>query len=464
MSTFSGLNTASSALLAARLGLDLVGQNIANQNTAGYTRQRVDTSAVGPTGVYSKHTTGVRAGEGVSIEGINRIGDAVLDARVRDALSVSGFWTTKATAAAAAENALAEPTTDGLAHKLSEFWAGFEDLANSPDSVAAASAVLTSAHTITAQIAEGYRNVSDQWSQARAGVDRTVDTINAAADQIAALNGTIRDVINAGGTPNELIDQRNLLAQNVARLSGATGTVEKDGTLTLRVDGNPLVAGDKARHLVVDGPVSIEDGQPTTISWDGGTPAVIRSGELGGQLETVAPNGVLANLADTYNRVATAVADKVNALHNTGVTTDGTAGGDFFALAAGVPAALGLSVVPTSRDEMALAAPGAGPLDATIADKIGAIGLTKDGPDAIWAEGVAALAVSTAAEKARASAAESSTVAATVAQQAVAAVDGDEETMNLLTFQTQYQAAARVLTAIDEALDVLINRTGLVGR
>ena len=55
-------------------------------------------------------------------------------------------------------------------------------------------------------------------------------------------------------------------------------------------------------------------------------------------------------------------------------------------------------------------------------------------------------------------------VAAVTAQQSNSSVDGDEETINLLTYQTAYQAAARVLTAVDEALDLLINRTGLVGR
>lgn len=467
MSTFSGLNTASSALLAARRGLDLVGQNIANQNTAGYTRQRVDTSAVGPAGVNSQYSVGPRVGGGVSIDGISRIGDAVLDARVRDSLAVSGFWSTKASAALTAEKVLAEPTVDGLAHKLSQFWAGFQDLANSPDSVAAASTVLTSAQTITAQVADGYRAVSDQWTQSRTAVDRTVDAINAAADQVAFLNATIRDNINSGGTPNELIDQRNVLAQNIARMAGATGTVEADGTLTLRVDGNPLVAGGDARHLVASGPASIEADQPTTIAWANGTPAAITGGELGGHLSVVAPTtqgGVLTNLAATYNDVATSLAEKVNALHQSGVTHEGTPGGAFFAITPGGPAALALSVVPTSRDELALAAPGAGPLDGSIADKIGSLGLSTDGPDAIWAGGVSALAVSTAAEKQRAGAAESSVIAAVTAQQSVAAVDGDEEAMNLLTLQTQYQAAARVLTAIDEALDVLINRTGLVGR
>lgn len=447
--------------------MDLVGQNIANQNTAGYTRQRVETSALGAAGVNSRFSVGARPGEGVSIDGIARLGDAVLDSRVRDALGASGFWTAKAAAAATAEEALAEPSIDGLSNKLSKFWAGWQDLSNSPDSVAAASAALTSAQTITAQIADGYRAVTNQWSDARASVDQKVSSVNAAADQIAALNGAIRDSINSGGTPNELIDRRNLLAQNVARLTGATGKVETDGTLTLRVDGNPLVAGSQAKHLTVTGPQSIEAGAPTTIAWENGTPAVITNGELGGTLAVIAPaadGGVLAGLAKTYNDLAEALADKVNTVHRSGVTADGDPGGDFFAIAPGGPAALNLSVVPTGRDQLALAAPGAGSLDGSIADAIAGIGDLKDGPDALWNGGVASLAVSTAADKSRATAAEAGAVAATSAQLSVAGVDGDEEALNLLTHQTAYNAAARVLTAIDEALDILINRTGLVGR
>ena len=72
--------------------------------------------------------------------------------------------------------------------------------------------------------------------------------------------------------------------------------------------------------------------------------------------------------------------------------------------------------------------------------------------------------MATAADVQRAKVSDAAAVAAVGAQQSVAAVDGDEETISLLTYQTAYQAAARVMTAVDEALDVLINRTGLVGR
>ncbi|MEL5990589.1 flagellar hook-associated protein FlgK [Microbacterium phosphatis] len=469
MSTFTGLNTAASALTAARRGIELTGQNIANQGTTGYTRQRLETSAVGAVAQAGRFTTGVVPGQGVRLDGITRIGDAVLDARVRDALGASGFWTVRAEAARTAEAVMAEPTKEGLAHGLSQFWAGWQDLSNTPDSDAAAAVVLSSAAVLAGQIAAGYTAASTQWSDARGGIERTVSEVNTAADQVAGLNRDIRDALNAGRSANELIDQRNVLVERLARTAGASGTVEADGTLTVRVDGNALVSGDTARHLVVAGPVGISTGDPVTVAWAHrpGEPISELGGELGGTVSLLAPadeGGMLAGLADTYNRLATELATRVNAQHAAGVTAAGAPGGDFFALAAGAPAALGLTVVPTSGSQLALAAPGAGAVDATNADAISQIGSGAGSPDALWADFVTSFAVHTAGDGQRASVAEVAAVTSVAAQQSVAGVDGDEETIALMTYQTAYQAAARVLTAVDEALDVLINRTGMVGR
>lgn len=469
MSTFSGLNTAASGLAAARRGMDVVGQNIANQTTEGYTRQRVVTSsiaAVAQTGLFS---TGAVPGHGVSIDGVARLGDALLDARVRDTLAASGFWSTRAVAATTLEASLAEPTSDGLSARLSQFWSGWQDLANTPDSGAAASVVLESAAELAAHISGGYRAVSAQWSDARTAAARTVSQVNSAADQIAVLNGEIRDALASGRSANELIDQRGVLAQNVARLTGARANIEDDGTLTVRVDGNALVAGADARHLALTGPTSIDSGQPVSVNWAAASDLAVSigGGELGGNLSALAPadqGGMLAQLASTYNTVATALADAVNAQHSAGVTASGQQGGDFFAVSPAGPAALGLSVVVDSAADLALAELGAGPLDAGNADAISQIGRGDGSPDAIWSAQVSSLGVSTASDIQRARVSETAAITAAAAQQSVAAVDGDEETINLLTYQTAYQAAARVMTAVDEALDVLINRMGLVGR
>ncbi|MBT2485058.1 MULTISPECIES: flagellar hook-associated protein FlgK [unclassified Microbacterium] len=469
MSTFSGLNTAASGLAAARRGMDVVGQNIANQTTDGYTRQRVTTSSVAAIAQTGRFSAGALPGHGVSIDGVARLGDALLDARVRDTLGASGFWSTRAVAATAVEASLAEPTKNGLAARMTAFWAGWQDLANTPDSGAAASSVLESAKELASHIAGGYRMVANQWSDARAAADRTVTQVNAAADQIAVLNREIRDALASGRSANELMDQRGVLAQTVARLSGAGATIESDGTMTVRIDGNALVSGTDSRHLALSGPTSIDAGQRFTVSWesDPGLPVSIGAGELGGSLSVLAPaadGGLLAQVAAGYNSAATALADSLNTQHRAGVTSSGQPGGDFFAVSATGPAALGLTVAVDAASDLALAAPGAGAWDATNADLISEIGLRATSPDAVWSDQVTRLGVSTAADVQRAGVSESAAVAAARAQQSVAAVDGDEETISLLTYQTAYQAAARVMTAVDEALDVLINRTGLVGR
>lgn len=466
MSTFSGIGTAASALAAARRGMDVVGQNIANQATEGYSRQRVSTSAIAAVAQSGRFSMGALPGHGVSVDGIMRLGDALLDARVRDTAGAAGYWSTRALAATAAEAALGEPGEQGLAARLSGFWSAWQDLANTPDSGAAGAVVIESAEELVSRIGTGYRAVAAQWSDGRAAVDRNVSQLNAAAEQIAALNIDIRDALAAGRSANELVDRRDALAQTTARLAGTRATVETDGTLTVRLDGNALVAGGDARAVSVSGPTSLTDGGQLTVSWAGpdGFGIAVDSGELGGLLSTLAPDGTLASLADSFNTIATTLAEKVNALHTTGVTADGTAGGAFFAISATGPAALGLSTVVQTASEIAAARPGTGAHDSGIADAISQIGRTADGPDVKWTDAVARLAISTAGDVQRAQLSEAASVAAVGAQRSVAGVDGDEETINLLTYQTAYQAAARVLTAIDESLDVLINRTGIVGR
>ncbi|MBQ3357665.1 MAG: flagellar hook-associated protein FlgK, partial [Microbacterium sp.] len=285
MSSFSGLRLAESALSAARAGMTVTGQNIANQTTTGYTRQRVDQaplSGVGQTGLWK---SGLGIGGGVSVTGVARLGDAVLDARVRDALSTSGFWSARATAAARAESTMAEPTADGLAANLDRFWAGWSDLANTPEP-AAAQVVLTNAQVLVGQIAAGYQAVAGQWGDLRGQVDRDIADVNAVAGQVATLNGQIRDALHAGRNANELIDQRNVLAQQLASAIGATGVVESDGTLTLRVDGNALVSGDSSRSLQVSGPREISDAGRIVVSWADrpDVPVVVGGGVIGGTI------------------------------------------------------------------------------------------------------------------------------------------------------------------------------------
>lgn len=464
MSTFSGLNTAHLGLNAARQGMDVIAQNIANKATPGYTRQQVDQASLPPI----QNGQGLAVGQGVHVTGINRTGDSILDARVRDATASQAYWDIRANAASQVEAFMAEPTEQGLAAEMSKFWAAWQDLSNTPDSASAGAVVITEGQTLAGQIASGYTAVSDQWAQARQSVDQTVESLNAAADEVASLNAQIRNAQAAGRNANELIDVRGLIVEDLARMSGATATVEPDGTMTVRLDGNALVQGDNVQRVVAAGPSDISSGEPVTIAWEHrpGVPLQGISGELGGTLSVLAPasdGGVLAQAAQVYNDVATELAAQTNAQHQAGVTAGGDPGGPFFALDTGAPPALGLRVVPTQGGELATAEQGSGALDASNADKLGQLGQQAGSPDEMWSSFVVQLGANTAGDKQRAAVSEIASHAAISAQQSVASVDIDEETVNLMTLQTAYQASSRVLTAIDEALSTLINRTGKVG-
>lgn len=154
----------------------------------------------------------------------------------------------------------------------------------------------------------------------------------------------------------------------------------------------------------------------------------------------------------------------MNTVHRTGFSAGGSTNLEFFAFTAGKPAAQGLTVVPTSAAGIATAGDGQGALDGSIADAISQLGTGAGSPDSVWSSFVVELGIATRSEIRQADLAALATTSAVGMQLANASVDIDEENVSLLMYQHAYQGAARVMTAVDEMLDVLINRTGLVGR
>ncbi|RPE77527.1 MULTISPECIES: flagellar hook-associated protein FlgK [unclassified Frondihabitans] len=471
MSTFSGLNTAYRGLTAARAGLDVVGQNIANATTEGYTRQRVTTSSISAVqpGLFS---TGTAIGQGVSIDGYSRIGDATLDAQVRGTASSAGYGSVRAGVLSTLETSLNEPGKNGLSTQLSNFWAGWGDVSNDPTDTSAAANLLGQAQGIASTIATGYQGVSNQWSAARSSVATMASDLNAAAKQVADLNGQIQQGLTTGGSVNELVDQRNLLTEKISSLAGGSVHANSDGTVDVLIGGNAIVSGTTARTVQVSGSSTLEGAAaaPVTLEWTHrpGASVGLDGGQLAGTLSVLAPadgsgsGGVLAEAAASYNAFATKLATSVNAVYSGGSSPSGTTGADFFSVSSTGPAALGLGVVPTSASSIQASAPDSGNTGG-VADKLSTLGVGAASPDRVWASFVTSTG---AAAKSEIASSDRATLAATAAktqQTSTAGVDLDEENVNMLTFQHAYQGAARVMTAIDEMLDTLINRTGRVG-
>ncbi|HZL02134.1 MAG TPA: flagellar basal body rod C-terminal domain-containing protein, partial [Cellulomonas sp.] len=233
-----------------------------------------------------------------------------------------------------------------------------------------------------------------------------------------------------------------------------------------------LVSVATTKELVVTGPplfsVAMAGGS-VGVAWASRptSPVGLEGGRVAGLLSVLAPpadGGMLTEAATSYNALATQVATSVNTLHKSAMTVTGATNIDFFSIDATRPAALGLAVAITDPADIAVAKPGKGALDGSVADEIAKLGTTATGPDAAWSATVVQVGVRTASATSRATVAEASRASAASQQLSQMSVSTDEETTNMLAYQRAYEGSARVLTAIDEMLDTLINRTGTVGR
>jgi flagellar hook-associated protein 1 FlgK len=474
MSTFGALNTAYTGLSAARAAMDVAGQNIANANTDGYTRQRVNTSSVGaPANVGLAASTTAAAGQGVNVDAIARLGDKLADNRVRNAAAEAGYASVRAEALSAVEANLQEPGTNGISAQLHTFWANWSDVANEPNTPAPAGVLLQNANVLAGKIASGYSAVDDQWTTTRSGVDAMAADLNASASQVAVLNGQIRSTLAAGGSANELIDQRGQLATKIASLAGGTVREQADGTLDVVVGGNAIVSGTSTRTVTVTGAARMSSAavSPVALEWADrpGQAVAMDGGKIAGAVSVLGganggTGGAIAEAAESYNRLAENLAVTVNTVHQAGYTPSGATGLEFFHLAAGKPAAEGLTIVPQSEADLATGAAGAGGFDGSNAASIARLATSATGPDKTWSDTVTSTGVAARSAILHGNLSATAKDAADRNQASTSGVDLDEENVNILSAQHAYQAAARVMSAIDEALDTLINRTGLVGR
>ena len=480
MSTFSGLGTALSSLTAQRQALEVSGQNIANANTVGYTRQRASLSALPAANVSSMFSTNNGPGQGTQVTGIQRLGDLFIDTRVRSETAGSAYLSASASAYTTLEQSIGEPGKTGLSTQLSDLWAAFSDVANTPNKESARAVLLESANAVVDRVATLYDSASTQWTQARTAAVSLVDQVNTIAANVANLNTNILSITNSGGSANELMDQRDQLITQLSGLVGATSRVRDNGTVDVLVAGNALVSGATTKQLAVTGPAQFSGanaGGSVGVEWASrpGVAVGLDGGRVAGLLAVLAPpsggaGGMLTEAAASYDALAMKLATKVNALHTNALTISavagvpGAPGGDFFALDPTKPASLGLSVAITDPAKIAVADATKGALDGSVAYAIASLGSATDGPDATWSSVVVELGVRTASATSRATVSEASRASAASQQLAQVSVDVDEESTNMLAYQRAYEGSARVLTAIDQMLDTLINRTGLVGR
>ncbi len=472
MSSFSSLNTALSGLLSHRQALDVIGHNIANASTDGFSRRRVELSPAGNWSVPSMFSKAPATGNGVKIDGILRIRDEFLESRALREHGTLGRQATEAATLARLEMTVPEPSDVGLAAQLGDFYAAWDDVANAPGDSAGRIAVLQQASTVASSLQRISAEMRDMRTSSLSEATTMVAEINATAARIAELNSAVARANAAGLDPHDMADQRDRLIMSLSELAGIEVRQGEFGAVDVTLGGTSLVRGAKAEQLKVAEPGPLGGSFAGTgldrvqIQWAAdGYPATVADGELGGLLRNL--NEHIPRALSELDAVAASLVSTVNALHVAGQGLDPVAdvGLNFWDPTGTTASTIRLSAdVADDPSRIAAAAAGSGDLDSSIAQQIAALHNANGGADSLYKDMIGRLAVETQAATRRVHIQEEVTHQADDARLSVSGVNLDEELASLITTQRAYEAAARQLTTIDQALDTLINRTGLVGR
>lgn len=520
-STFLGFNTARSGLFASQRALDITGHNISNVNTPGYSRQRLNQAQSNP--MTLPGGTGM-LGAGVDTLSINQFRNEFLDFKYRSEVITQGYWESKRDGLKFIEAIINEPSETGITTVIDEMFAAFQELSKNPENLTTRALVRQRGIAFTNTLNHMYNQFEKMAKDLNFDIQTTVTSINSFADQISLLNEQIFKAELDGSHANDLRDRRNLLVDELSKLvnvdvvevmdvndqtlSGQEGnsTTKK---LVLQINGHPLVYHNRVNKLDATAEVASNFDSHIMmkqIKWKSGDIIDIKG--LKGELKALLDlrDGEDGNrkgvpfYINELNRFAQTFAKEINEIHKKSYGLNGdfngignaTDGGGYLMFTAGkiLSEDMYTGADLTTLEHSRITAKNISiSLDIDIdLNKVGAstsVGLLPgDGSQALemsllrhktgmFQEGkpedfikslISNLGVDTQEAVRMAANQQFLTEQINSQKQAISGVSLDEEMSNMVKFQHAYNASARMITTMDEMIDTIINRIGLVGR
>lgn len=321
-----------SGLRAAQAGLTTTGQNIANVNTPGFSRQQVVQTAS-----VAQFTGAGYLGTGTNVSSVRRVYSDYLTTALRNNTASSASADTYSTETSQVDGYLAD-SSSSLSSASDTFFAAVQTVSTNPADSAARQTLLSTARTLAARFNDLSGRLQTQGADVNRQIDDSVSSVNTLAQQVAGLNKSIltdgRDATN-NQIPNDLLDQRDALVQQIAGLVGSTAIPQSDGTLNVFVgNGQPLVVGGTANTLttVPDDQDSTKKQLAVTINGQAQrvSTAQVTDGTIGGLLKF--RDQVLGPTLNSLGQTAIGLGTALNAQNALGQDANGNPGGPLFTL------------------------------------------------------------------------------------------------------------------------------------
>lgn len=496
---FGSLNIGVRGMTAAQTALQTTSHNLSSMNTTGYSRQRVNLEANNP---YTSHGVG-QLGTGVRISGVVRIADDYVTKQIQKENASLTRHATKSEVLGQLETIFNEPSDTGLSAGFGRFYSAWNYLGANPELATAKTMVSQESQTLTDTVSQMASQLESLQGDTIHSIEKDVLDFNEKVDQLATLNKQIFNVVIKGQSPNDLLDQRDVLTTELASIADLEITYDKFQGVSLKLDKVSILEGDTINKLAVvsdktvDGELAIStgSGKPIIQTGDFAIGQIVIADQKGSYQPLTLSNGSIKGSQEALeiveakktelNQLVRNFAQAVNTIHS-----DGSKGLNFFEFSSDEPAKtikvnkeLTSSPIKINAGKD-IAHPVSG--DGSRATAISSLAnaklnyFTQDfnatyKPDSIEFEAQVGGSSTGDAYKGIVTSmgimkqqsdnlvASQSVVVGFLQdrQAAISGVNMNEEVIDMMRFQSAFEANARIISVIDGMLDTLINRTGV---
>jgi flagellar hook-associated protein 1 len=445
----SALSIGVQALDTSQAALNATSNNIANADTPGYTREipEVTENAVTQVGDSVQ-------GGGVTLTGLQSVRDELLNLQIQQQTSAQSSVDTQSSSLQQLQTYFTTTGQD-IASTLSSFSSSLAQLSANPSNSAVQQTVLSAGQNLAKSFNSTANGLTGVQSSADSQVTQTVAQINSLTTQIAQLNGQIYQ-LNAGGQDSgTTTDQRDELVQQLSQLTGISITQSNDGETITTGNGSPLVVGNQSFALQT---TTGTNGLQQVIDTSGNNiTESIQGGQLGGAIQI--RDQTIPSYLNQLNTLATQFGAALNAAQAQGFDSSGNAGGDFFTVPS-TGAAAGISVAITDPSKIAISSDGSSGSNGNVANLSAAVNNAMSSgstPAQAYASLVYQVGNDTSNASAQSTAIGQTLTQLTDQQNSVSGVSIDEETTNLIRYQTAYEAAARIVSTVQALSTVTLD-------
>ncbi len=321
------LSIGSSALSAAFTALQTTGNNIANVNTPGYSREVTAFTPQVQTDLGSMYI-----GTGVRVDAISRVYSSFLAQQTNLAQAMASQADQTATLTGQI-NSMFSDTTAGLGAAIDNFFTQIQALSAAPNSAATRQTALSAAQEMAGQFNDAAAQLQTMNQAATQQLSQEIATVNTTVSQIATLNGQISLAAASGNSPNSLLDQRDQDIQTLNQAIGVTTSTQSDGTVNIFLaNGQPLLVGDQTFALTMGQDPQNPQNMVVGTNVGGAIAALDPNNSGGGAIGALIQftQQTIPSVENQIGQLAVSLSSQFNAVQAQGTDANGNPGSAFF--------------------------------------------------------------------------------------------------------------------------------------